>query len=208
LPGLNEINAGLFDGIPYISPAGLLYLIGPIAWLLDVPIMPMLAPGTTDFNGIVFERGYTGALQTMYNAALANPVLAASGKITDVAYSSQFTIEVATLMTVNNPNFLLMTHQLGNTGYVVIEGNPRDGWTMTNWDGTPVGPANLPTKLFVDVRDVIEAPEFAAFDIGRSLFTGNPLTIGNVILDGVNRVGNAVVDFPFDVTRDVVSALR
>lgn len=77
LPGLNEIHAGIFEDLPQISPAGLLYLVGPIAWTLGFPIVPMLAPGSTDVNGIVFNRAFTGAVQTIYDASLANPVVAA-----------------------------------------------------------------------------------------------------------------------------------
>lgn len=84
LPGLNEIHAGIFEDLPQISPAGLLYLVGPIAWTLGFPIVPMLAPGSTDVNGIVFNRAFTGAVQTIYDASLANPVVAADGNITRI----------------------------------------------------------------------------------------------------------------------------
>lgn len=111
LPGLNEIHAGIFEDLPQISPAGLLYLVGPIAWTLGFPIVPMLAPGSTDVNGIVFNRAFTGAVQTIYDASLANPVVAADGNITSVAYSSAFTIGVGTMMNVDNPHpLLLLTH--------------------------------------------------------------------------------------------------
>ena len=73
-------------------------------------------------------------------------------------------------MTVNNPDpMLMLTHPLPNTGVVVIEGSPQSGWTMVSWDGTPVPPANLPTQLFVDVRDLITAPQFASYDLWQAL---------------------------------------
>jgi broad specificity phosphatase PhoE len=207
LPGLNEINAGIFEGQAQI-PAGILYLVGPLAWTLGFPITPMLAPFSADPNGVVFGNGFNSALQTMYNTALANPVVAANGKITDVAYASELSIEVGTLMTVNNPDPLLMlTHPLPNTGVVVVEGSPQSGWTMVSWDGTPVPPANLPTQLFVDVRDVITPPQFAAWDIGASLFTGDPATIVNAIRDGVDQVSTATIRFPFAVTQTLVGAV-
>ena len=163
LPGLNEISAGNFDGASQISPQGLLYLVGPLAWTLGFPIVPMLAPGA-HLNGVVFDQGFTSALHTMYGTAMTNPVVGADGNITDVAYSSALTIEVGTLMNVNNPNPLLMlTHSLPNTGTVVVQGNPQDGWTLVSWDGVPVPPASLGTKLFVDVRDLITAPQFATY---------------------------------------------
>lgn len=208
LPGLNEVNAGLFDGLPQLSPAGLLYLPGPLAWTLGLPLMPMLAPGSIDFNGVVFDQGFTNALQTMYATAMANPVHAANGQITDVAYSSEFAIEVGTLMTVNNPDPLLMlTHPLANTGMVVMQGDPQSGWTLVSWDGVPVPPASLPTELFVDVRNVMVAPQFAAFDVVAALPTGDPATIVDAIGNGADQIGAAVTQFPGAVTQDIVDAV-
>jgi hypothetical protein len=208
LPGLNEIDAGIFNGLPAVSPGGLLYLVAPVAWTLGLPIVPMLAPGSAHINGVVFDQGFTNALQTMYATAMANPVHAANGQITDVAYSSQFAIEVGTMMNVKNPDLLLLlTHPLNNTGTVVVQGDPKDGWTLVNWDGMPVPPASLPTKLFVDVRDLITAPQFAAYDSWEALLTGDPTTIANAALDGAGQAGAAPVRFPFAVTRDLVEAV-
>jgi hypothetical protein len=209
LPGLNEISAGIFDGAPDISPQGLLYLVAPLAWTLGFPIVPMLAPGTAHINGIVFDQGFTNAMQTMYGTALTNPVVnPANGQITDVAFSSEFAIEVGTLMNVNNPNPLLMfTHPLPNTGVVVVQGSPQGGWTMTSWDGMPVGPPTLPTKLFVDARNLITAPQFAAWNSWAALGTGDPTTIASAVQNGVDEVAGATLHFPIAVTRDVVNAI-
>jgi PE family/Histidine phosphatase superfamily (branch 1) len=208
LAGLNEIDAGIFQGLPSISPAGILYLVGPAAWTLGLPIVPMLAPGSAQLNGVVFDQGFTNALQTMYATAMANPVHAANGQITDVAYSSEFAIEVGTLMNVNNPDPLLMfTHPLPNTGVVVVQGSPQGGWTMVSWDGVPVGPATLPTKLFVDVRNLITAPQFAVWNSLSALGTGNPTTIVNTVGNGVDQVAAATVQFPLAVSRDLVHAV-
>jgi PE family/Histidine phosphatase superfamily (branch 1) len=206
LPGLNEISAGAFDGLPQISPQGLLYIAGPVAWTLGFPLVPVLAPGA-HLNGVVFDQGFTSALQTMYGSAMTNPVVGADGNITDVAFSSEFTIEVGTMMNVNNPDPLLMlTHPLPNTGVVVVQGDPQDGWTLVSWDGTPVPPASLPTELFVDVRDLIMPPQFAAYNIWQALLTGDPTTVVNSVRDGVHEVGTAMVDFPLAVTQDLVDA--
>jgi Histidine phosphatase superfamily (branch 1) len=209
LPALNEIYAGAFNGWPDVSVGGLLYLVAPVAWTLGFPIVPVLAPGALHINGVVFDQGFTGALQTMYANSSTSPIVASNGKITDVAFSSEFTIEVGTLMNVNNPDPLLMlTHPLSNGGVVVVQGDPQDGWTLVSWDGTPVPPATLPTKLFVDVRNVITAPQFAGWDIWEALHTGDPTTIGTAIGDGVDHVGAATVHFPLAVTRDLVDAVR
>jgi PE family/Histidine phosphatase superfamily (branch 1) len=208
LPGLNKINAGIFDGLPDVSPAGLLYLVAPVVWTLGLPIMPMLAPGSVHMNGVVFDQGFTAALQTMYGQALANPVVGSNGNVNEVAFSSEFAIEVGTMMNVKNPDPLLMlTHPLPNTAVVVVQGDPQDGWTLVSWDGVPVPPASLPTELFVDVRDLIMAPQFAAYNVWEALPTGDPTTIVNAIGDGVDEVATATVGFPFAVTRDLVDAV-
>lgn len=209
LPGLNEISAGVFDGAPDISPQGLMYLVAPLAWTLGFPIVPMLAPGSAHINGVVFDQGFTNAMQTMYGTAMTNAVVnPANGHVTDVAFSSEFAIEVGTLMNVNNPDPLLMlTHPLPNTGIVVVQGSPQGGWTMTSWNGIPVGPPTLPTKLFVDVRDLITAPQFAAWNGWAALGTGDPTTIVDAVQNGVDQVAAATVHFPFAVTRDLVHAV-
>jgi hypothetical protein len=207
LAGLNEINAGILEGMPQI-PAGLLYIVGPIAWTHGLPLVAMLAPGSTNPNGVVFFQGFDNALETMYDAALANPVVAANGQITDVAYSSELAIEVGTLMSVNNPQPLLMlTHPLPNTGVVVVDGSPQGGWTMESWDGTSIPPASLPTSLFVDVRNLITAPQFASYDILQAFLTGNPATIVNAIRDGVVQVGTAAIEFPFAVAQSLIDGV-
>lgn len=65
LPGLNEIDAGIFNGQPQFSLGGLAYLLAPIAWMLGLRIVPMLAPGSADANGYEFRRRFDGALQTV-----------------------------------------------------------------------------------------------------------------------------------------------
>ncbi len=209
LPGLNEISAGIYDGAPQVSPQGLLYLVAPVAWTLGFPIVPMLAPGSAHVNGIVFDQGFTNAMQTMYSTGTANPVssMGGTGPITDVAFSSAFAIETGTLMNVNNPDPLLMlTHPLPNTGVVVVQGSPQGGWTMTSWDGIPVGPPTLPTKLFVDVRNLITAPQFAAWDSWAALGTGDPTTIMSAVQNGVDEVAGATLHFPIAVTGDLLHA--
>ncbi|MCV7199848.1 PE domain-containing protein [Mycobacterium angelicum] len=208
LAGLNEISAGIFDGLPQISPAGLLYLVGPLAWTLGLPIVPMLTPGSLQFNGVVFNNGFNDALHTMYSQAMANPIPAADGKITEVAYSSAFTIEIGTLMNVNNPDpLLILTHTLPNTGEVVVQGSPSGGWTLVSWDGVPVPPASLPTELFVDVRNLITAPQTASWNIFYSLFSGDPTTIVTAVRDGIEEVGTATINFPIAVIRDLIDAV-
>lgn len=206
LPGLNEIGAGIFQGFPQISPAGLLYLLGVLPWTFGLYFTPI--PGSIDASGMVFQDSFYDTLQTIYNNDMIDPVLAADGKITDVAFSSDFAIMIGTMMNVKNPDLLLMLmHPLPNGGVVVIQGDPVDGWTLVSWNGIPVPPASLPTELFVEVRDLITAPQMAAYNIAEAALTGDPMTIMNAIRDGVDQAGTTTFQVPLAVTRDLVDAV-
>jgi hypothetical protein len=139
-------------------------------------------------------------METMYSTAMGNPIVSpATGHITEVAYSSAFTIEAGTLMNVNNPNpLLLLTHQLNNTSVVVVQGDPKGGWNLVSWDGVPVGPANLPTKLFVDFRNLIVPPQVAVWNAVTGLLSGDPTTFA---------VAVATANFPFAVAEDIIDSL-
>ncbi|UUO04161.1 hypothetical protein M4D79_21285 [Mycolicibacterium novocastrense] len=209
VPGLNEIHAGIFEDLPQISPAGLLYLVGPIAWTLGFPHRADAGPGlhrrqqgssSTEPLPVRFKRSTTlpWPIRSWPQTATSRRSL----------YSSAFTIGVGTMMNVDNPHpLLLLTHPVPNTGAVVVQGNPEGGWTLVSWDGIPVGPASLPTALFVDVRELITAPQYAAYDIWESLFTGDPAAVINAVRDGgADEVGAAVVQFPHAVADDVIDA--
>ncbi len=207
LAGLNEISVGDFEGLSGSSVQSFLWKVGPIAWWLGLPIVPVLAPGA-NINGVTFFQGFNSALQSMYSGAMMNPVLSADGNITDVAFSSQFTIEIGTQMTVKNPDPLLMfTHQLGNTAEVVVQGNPQDGWTLVSWDGVAVQQHSLPLELIGTTRDLVMAPSFAANTILQSFGTGDPRTISSAIGTGVGQMVTATLDFPIGVVEDVVDAV-
>ncbi len=117
-------------------------------------------------------------------------------------------------MNVNNPDFSVLLHELEktgsflpNTGQVVIEGQPGD-WTLVSYDGVAV-PADpgLGTELFVDFRNLIEAPQFAGYDIYEALLSGNTATIDTAIQAGLTQVDTALSQFPVAVFDDIVTAL-
>ena len=66
LPGLNEIDAGIFEGIPVnvgdLPLGGALYLLAPLAWTLGLDFVPQLG-STVDPNGIAFDESFSGAVQ-------------------------------------------------------------------------------------------------------------------------------------------------
>jgi histidine phosphatase superfamily protein (branch 1) len=208
LAGLNEIPAGVFEGAPTNSLEGILYLVGPLSWVFGDVLMPDL--GDPSVNGITFDESVDQAVQTIYDGTAAS----GPGTPFDAAFSSEGTIAVWTLMNVNNPDFSLLFQELlttgqflPNTGQVVIEGSPGD-WTLVSYDGMPVpSDAGLPTDLFVDFRNLIEAPQFAGFDIYQALLGGDPTTIDTALQTGINQVDAALAQFPVAVFDDIVGAL-
>ncbi|QPG71625.1 histidine phosphatase family protein [Mycolicibacterium mucogenicum] len=191
LPGIQEIEAGMYEGTP--ERAALFgYLTAPLAWAgLSVtpppnvsfnPITPNLdafipsAPGsTTGLNGHQFEDRVNGALQTIYD----------NGDRNAAVFSHGGTIMIWTMMNAKNLSveqkiMLFTQHPLSNTNYVVVEGNPEDGWNLVNWNGVEIagmqkGPIEqvltqvrtLSRQLGGVVQDVATA--FKTGDVGKIL---------------------------------------
>ncbi|OKH84647.1 hypothetical protein EB75_03770 [Mycobacterium sp. ST-F2] len=191
LPGIQEIEAGMYEGTP--ERAALFgYLTAPLAWAgLMVtppptvsfnPITPNLdafipsAPGsTTGLNGHQFEDRVNGALQTIYD----------NGDRNAAVFSHGGTIMIWTMMNAKNLSpeqkiMLFTQHPLSNTNYVVVEGNPEDGWNLVNWNGVEIagmqkGPIEqvltqvrtLSRQLGGVVQDVASA--FKTGDVGKIL---------------------------------------
>ena len=212
LPGLNEIDAGIFEGIPVnvgdLPLGGALYLLAPLAWTLGLDFVPQLG-STVDPNGVAFDESFSGAVQSIYDGTVGTE----AGTVTDAVFSHEGAIAIWTLMNVNNPDFALVLQEFLNTGellpytgQVVVDGSPGD-WTLVSWDGTPVPQdPGLPTELFVDFRDLITAPQFASYDIYEALLTGNSATIETAIQAGVGQIDTALTQFPVAVFGDIVSA--
>jgi hypothetical protein len=66
---------------------------------------------------------------------------------------------------------------------------------------------DLGTELFVDFRNLIEAPQFAGYDIYQALLTGNSATIDTALQTGINQIDTAFAQFPVEVFDQVVAAL-
>ena len=208
LSGLNEIPAGSFEGDSTTSLEGILYLLGPLSWVFGDVLMPDI--GDPNVNGVTFDESFGGAVQTIYGDTVGG----AGTSVNDVAFSSEGAIAVWTMMNVNNPDFSVLLQEieqtdgfLPNAGQVVIEGSPGD-WTLVSYDGTAVPQdPGLPTELFVDFRNLIEAPQFAGYDIYQALLTGNSTTIENGLQAGLNQVDTALAQFPVSVSDDIVATL-
>jgi hypothetical protein len=165
--------------------------------------------GDPSVNGVTFDQDFGGAVQDIYDTTAS-----ASGTSNDVGFSSEGAIAVWTLMNVNNPDFSVLLQEveqtegfLPNTGQVVIEGQPGD-WTLVSYDGTPVSAdPGLGNELFVDFRNLIEAPQFAGYDIYEALLGGNSATIDAVLQTGLSQVDTALAQFPVAVFDDIITAL-
>ncbi len=158
----------------------------------------------------------------MYNAAMANPVVSADGQITDVAFNNEADVAAWVALNVKNPDISILLNgtiqQLlhpdgdGNAllpggGMVEIEGNPTDGWTLVSWDGQPV-PADpgLLTQLLMALRDLIIAPQTAAWNIYEAALGGDPTALETAVQAGVQSVDAALVQFPESVINDIIDA--
>ena len=207
LGGLNEIPAGAFEGDSTTSLEGILYLLGPLSWAFGDVLVPDV--GDPSVNGVTFDESFGGAVQSIYDGTAS-----ATGTPTDVAFSSEGAIAVWTLMNVNNPDFSVLLQEveqtegfLPNTGQVVIDGSPG-AWTLVSYNGVEVPQdPSLGTELFVDFRNLIEAPQFAGYDIYEALLTGNSATIDAALQTGLSQVDTALSQFPVDVFDQIVTAL-
>lgn len=121
LPGLNEISAGWFEGVPVSDTSGA-FLLGPEGWLKGDRRSGI--PGSV--NGNQFNGAFTSAVQAIYESGDEKPV----------AFSSSLSIMMWTLLNARNGKPSLLTdHPLPNMGKVVLEGNPLTGWNLKEWDG-------------------------------------------------------------------------
>lgn len=228
LPGLDEIDSGIYAFDPIDSLGGQLAFLTAGAWSLGAPFGLELtqAPGSSDVNGVVLDQKFTDAIDTMYGDAAADPVVSADGQVTDVAFNSEASIFVWTILNVKNPDIPFFIQQivkahttpdglstvlLPNTGVVQIEGNPTDGWTLVSWDGQAI-PQNpdLLSSLFVDVRDVAVPEQTAEWNIWEAVLGGDSTTIVNAVQTGFENVDAALAQFPesiFESIQDAVTNL-
>jgi len=116
LPGLREIEAGDYEGLPEAG-AVTTYAAAPLQWLRGD--RGARIPGSID--GDEFDARFDEAVQTIYD----------SGDSNAVAYSHGAAIMMWVAMNVRGADpTAFSTTPLQNTGYFVIRGNPVDGWDV------------------------------------------------------------------------------
>ncbi|MFG2353108.1 histidine phosphatase family protein [Streptomyces sp. NPDC048521] len=126
--GIRELAAGDLEMRPGHSPEGELYLRTVFAW----------AAGDT---GLRIPGGESGEeALARYDAVIAEA--AASGARTVVMVSHGAAIRVWTAARADNVDVdFAAARPLENTGVVVLEGSPSDGWKALSWQGHTVEPA-------------------------------------------------------------------
>ncbi|MED5814047.1 histidine phosphatase family protein [Mycolicibacterium sp. 050232] len=194
LPGLQEIEAGVFEGTPEANAAGG-YGLYPIAWALPgvIPQIPFdkstYMPGT-NLNGYGFDERVDGALKTMYDNGDRNAVVFSHG-----GTIMFWTMMNATNLTTAQKLELLQTAALKNTDYVVIEGNPEDGWIVTDWNGKKFSPEpTFEHELSLQFRTLSRQLTAAADQVKAAFQTGDIATIATA-------VNHSVADATFSVTK-------
>ncbi|OBG35598.1 histidine phosphatase family protein [Mycolicibacter heraklionensis] len=206
LSGLNEISAGIWEGIQAstgdeFKNMAFMYLAAPIAWTYGLYWVPLL--GSSDYNGMAFEDRFSGAVQQIYDTSIN----ADDPNYQDVAFSHGAAIMAWVQMNVDNPDpSLIWTHPLTNTSQVVLEGNPTDGWTLVSWDGIDVAPADTATQLFVAFRDLMTVPQMAMFHIQQALLSMDTTQITDAFSTGFTDVWNEMVQFPQTVWNIVMDS--
>lgn len=200
--GVQEISAGIFEGLPESEGIGRIgYILAPLAWTMGLQFIPI--PGGE--NGLEFNERVTNALEDVESDTTDTN---GDGEIDAAVFSHGATIMMWTMMNVDNPNLLLIVqHPLNNTDTVVVEKNDDGSWTLKEWAGQQVGPADYPTQMFVNVRDLIVAPQKAAYNMRIPVLSLDAQGIVTTGAQGIQDVAEAGVKFVKDSVTDTVNAI-
>ncbi|MET7682128.1 histidine phosphatase family protein [Streptomyces sp. NPDC005423] len=126
--GLRELSAGDLENLPGDSDAGAAYMRTVFAW----------AAGDTRLRMPGGENG-TEAL-ARYDAVIAEAAASGSGTVAMISHGAA--IRMWTAARADNVNVpFAAARPLDNTGVVILEGTPADGWQALSWAGAVVEPA-------------------------------------------------------------------
>ncbi|WEO94352.1 histidine phosphatase family protein [Streptomyces sp. FXJ1.172] len=126
--GIRELSAGDLEMLPGHSPQGELYLRTVFAWAAGDTALRM--PG-----------GESGAeALARYDAVVAEAAQSGAGTVAMVSHGAA--IRVWTAARAGNVDVAFAAARpLENTGVVILEGSPCDGWKVLSWQGAAVAPA-------------------------------------------------------------------
>lgn len=126
--GIRELSAGDLEMLPGDSERGLVYMTTVFAW----------ADGDT---GLRMPGAETGAeALARFDAVVAEAADSVDGTVVMVSHGAA--IRMWTAARAHNVDVsFVAAHPLENTGVVVLEGSPADGWKALSWEGAALAPA-------------------------------------------------------------------
>ncbi len=199
LPGLQEIEAGVFEGTPE-SEAANGYAKFPLAWTFAGQ-RDLRIPGS--INGHEFDARVDGALKNIYDNGDRNAVVFSHG-----GAIMFWTMMNATNLTMAQKIELLRNYPLNNTDYVVIEGNAEDGWTLVDWNGQKFSTEpTLGAEVGLQLRTLQRQLAATAKQVADAFATLNPATVIAAIIRGVGDATFSVAKFAGAVTNKVFQEL-
>jgi broad specificity phosphatase PhoE len=126
--GIREISAGDLEMLPGDTGHGERYMRTAFAW----------AAGDT---GLRMPGAESGAeFLARYDAVVAEAAATGAGTVALVSHGAA--IRTWTAARADNVDIeFAAVHRLANTGVIVLEGSPSDGWKALSWAGAVVAPA-------------------------------------------------------------------
>lgn len=187
LPGVHEIEAGIFEGTPE-SEAANGYGRYPLAWALQGN-RDLRIPGSIDGNE--FDARMDGSLQEIFDNGDRNAVVFSHG-----GAIMFWTMMNATNLTMEQKLDLLRYAPLSNTNYVVIEGNPVDGWKLVDWNGQKfAADASLAAEVRLQLRTLQRQLSGAVTQVMASFATLNPAKVLAAIADSFSDTVVSIAKF-------------
>ncbi|MGW6909497.1 histidine phosphatase family protein [Streptomyces sp. NPDC054940] len=126
--GIREVTAGDLEMLPGESEQGALYMKTVFAW----------AAGDTELR---MPGGESGAeVLARFDAVVSEAAGRGFGTVALVSHGAAIRLWTAA-RAVNVDVPFAAAHPLENTGVVILEGSPADGWKALAWAGAVVAPA-------------------------------------------------------------------
>jgi probable phosphoglycerate mutase len=128
IDGIQEIDAGALEG--HSDEDAIRAYMGTIfSWWVDTDARIPGGENGTEFFG-------------RFDAAIEHIAAEHDGTVAVVSHGAAIRTWTARSSANLDADFS-RTHQLDNTAIVMMEGSPTHGWVTTEWDGAPVGGAEL-----------------------------------------------------------------
>ncbi|MFF8593677.1 histidine phosphatase family protein [Streptomyces sp. NPDC015220] len=128
--GIREVSAGALEMEPGGSERGRAYLRTVLAWAAGDRELRM--PGAGGESG--------GEVLARYDAVVAEAADSGAGTVAMVSHGAAIRLWTAVRAHNLDADFVA-AHPLRNTGVVILEGSPADGWKALSWAGAVVTPA-------------------------------------------------------------------